>query len=367
MDLPRLQSVPRRTVFGVAVTVALFIATTLVYYRLVDPRGLLWELFFFELRHNLHGWMFSAALLWAAVALSWRGFALTWLASFAVHLPRTIRFSLTTECLVSNLLFWLLPLLAGGIVVLERNWRATQRRIEAERAQEREVYLQKILVAQEEERRRIATEIHDETLQDMVALAYVADLMAQECPEDEGRLKERAVSIKENSLRMANELRRISSDLRPSSLDHLGLVPSLRLLAKKAEGEAGIPTQLLVVGEPVSLGRQAETAIFRIVQEALTNVRKHSEATEAWVTMEFNRSSLRLEISDNGRGLVPKLRMSRLASEGHLGLLGIRERVKSLGGSLHLQSESGVGTALKLLIPIPSSDVTDGSDNEEEP
>lgn len=367
MGLHHLQGMRHRTALSVAVTVALFVATTLVYYRLVDPRSLLWDHFFFELRHDLHGCLFSVVLLWAAVALSWRGFALTWLASFLVHLPRTLRYSLTDECLVSNLLFWVLPLLAGGIVTLERNWRATQRRMEVERAQEREVYLQQILVAQEEERRRIATEIHDETLQDMVALAYVADLMLQECPEAEERLKGRAVSIKENSLRMANELRRISSDLRPSTLDHLGLVPSLRWLAKKAEDEAKIPTRIVVLGEPVSLGRQAETAIFRIVQEALTNIRKHSGANEAWVTIEFKRSSLRLEIGDDGGGMVPKLRMNKLASEGHLGLLGIRERVTSLGGSLRMQSRSGSGTLLKLVIPIPAAGAEHESGRSDEP
>jgi len=353
-----LRHFPHFRLYRVGVAILLVILPTIVYYIVIDTLDLLPVpgLFFFELKNDVQGSLYFVALAFAAIALAWRGFAYTWLAAFLIHLPRTVKFTLSPESLIHNLGFWFLPLFAGAVITLERRWRATQRRIDLERQQERELYIQKVLAAQEEERRRIAKEIHDETLQDLVALAYVADSMAQECPECEARLKDRAVSIKENSLRMAHELRRISSDLRPSTLDHLGLVPSLRSLAAKTADEAGIPTRLSVSGEPVSLDKHAETAIFRIVQEALTNVRKHSEATEAWVVMEFTRVSLKIEIGDNGCGLAPKLRMDRLASEGHLGLLGIRERVASLGGSVRVHSRRDHGTVLRLKIPIAAAE-----------
>ena len=237
---------------------------------------------------------------------------------------------------------------------LERHWRAAQRRIEQERQQERELYIQKSLVAQEEERRRIVKELHDETIQDLVALAYVADALFEDSLEGDGRLAAKASSIKDTSLRVVQELRRISSDLRPSTLDHLGLVPSLRTLAERTGDEADIPTRLTVEGVPQRLDKQSETAIFRIVQEGLNNIRKHSGASEAWVSLEFRPGLLRLAISDNGHGFNPRVQMDRLASEGHLGLLGIRERATALGGSLKIQSRRLTGTTLNLIIPTPA-------------
>jgi len=354
-------------VLRLAATAILVIVPTLVYYLMVDSRGRMVGLFFFDLKHDLQGWLYAPAILFAAVALSWRGFAFTWLAAFLLHLPRTLRFTLSEESLFHNLTFWFLPLLAGAIVTLERKWRATQRQIEMERAQEREVFVQKILMAQEEERRRISKEIHDETLQDLVALAYVADAMLQECPEHEGLLRQQATSIKDNSLRMARELRRISSDLRPSTLDHLGLVPSLRSLADKMGDETRIPTRFTVTGAPRGLNEEAETALFRVVQEALTNVRKHSGATEAWVALEFRRDSLRLEVGDNGQGFTVRPHMERLAAEGHLGLLGIRERVTSLGGGFRVKSRPGTGTVVSLKIPIPIVEAAVSSPHASQP
>jgi len=355
-----LERVQKPTLFQISVVVALLVVPTIVYYIVIDLFELLPipGLFFFEIKNDVQGCLYFVALAFAAIALSWRGFAFTWLAAFLIHLPRTVTFTLSTESLFHNLGFWFLPLFAGAVVTLERHWRATQRRMELERQQESELYIQKILVAQEDERRRIAKEIHDETLQDLLALAYVADAMLEECPEGDGRLGEKAIAIKDTSLRVANELRRISSDLRPSTLDHLGLVPALRSLAERTGDEAGIPTRLTVVGVPKRLDKQAETAIFRIVQEALTNVRRHSGATEAWVNIQFRQGSLKLEIGDNGHGFNPRVKMDRLASEGHLGLLGMRERATALGGSLRLQSRPATGTVLNLRIPAPVAEAT---------
>lgn len=356
--MPGLRSLFRWKVLLVTALVVLIAAPSFVYYIVIDTLDLLPApgLFFFELKNDLQGCLYFFGIILAAVGLSFRGFAYTWLAAFLIHLPRTIKFTLSTESLLHNLGFWFLPLFAGAVIALERHWRATQRQMEQERQREREVYIQKSLVAQEEERRRIAKEIHDETLQDLVALAYVADEMLKECPDCGKDIVTKASAMKDTSLRVARELRRISFDLRPSTLDHLGLVPSLRALAERISDEATIPTRFSVLGEPVRLDKQAEIAIFRVVQEALTNVRRHSKATGAWVRIDFRRDALRLEIGDNGEGFNARGRMARLASEGHLGLLGIRERVTSLGGNLRLQSRQGEGTLVIVSIPASASE-----------
>ncbi|MBN1856911.1 MAG: sensor histidine kinase [Dehalococcoidia bacterium] len=350
-----LEHFPRSVWYRVATIVVLLIVPTVVYYVIIDTLDLIPApgLFFFELKNDIQGCLYFAALAFAAVAFSWRGFAVTWLAAFLIHLPRTLTYTLSTESLLHNLGFWFLPLSAGAVITLERHWRAAQRQIEQERQQERELYIQQILAAQEEERLRISKEIHDETLQDLLALAYVADAMLKECHGGDGRLGEKATSMRDTSLRVARELRRISSDLRPSTLDHLGLVPFLRWLAERTGSEAAIPTRVTVAGQPWLPDKQAEIAIFRIVQEALTNVRRHSGATEAWVKLDFKAGSLKLQIGDNGQGFSPRLHTNRLASEGHLGLLGIRERVTALGGTLRLQSRPTMGTVLYLSIPAP--------------
>jgi len=351
-----LRRVPFPTTLRVALVVLLVAIPTVVYYVLIDTLDLLPVpgLFFFELKNDLQGSLYFAAMGIAAATLLWRGFAFTWLAAFLIHLPRTIKFTLSDESLLHNLGFWFLPLLAGAVFTLERHWRAAQQRIEQERQQERELYIQKSLVAQEEERRRIVKELHDETIQDLVALAYVADALYEDSLEGDGRLAAKASSIKDTSLRVVQELRRISSDLRPSTLDHLGLVPSLRTLAERTGDEAGIPTRLTIGGVPQRLDKQAETAIFRIVQEGLNNVRKHSGASEAWVNVDFRPGTLKLTIGDNGKGFNSRVQMDRLASEGHLGLLGIRERATALGGSLRIQSRRPAGTTLNLKIPMPA-------------
>ena len=356
MDRQLFRRLSLPTPLRVVLVALLIVAPTIVYYVFIDTLDHITtsKLFVFELMNDVQGSLYFAAMGVAAITLLWRGFVVTWLAAFLIHLPRTIRFSLSTESLVHNLGFWFLPLSIGALITLERYWRATQRRIEQERQQEREVYIQKSLVAQEEERRRIAKELHDETIQELVALAYVADAMFKASLKVDGTLSATASSIKDMSLHVMQELRRISSDLRPSTLDHLGLVPSLRTLAERSSAEAGIPTHLTVEGVPQRLDKQAETAIFRIVQEGLNNVRKHSGATEAWVSLDFGPDMLRLTIGDNGQGFNSRIRRGKLASEGHLGLLGIRERATALGGSLQIQSRRPTGTKLNLKIPIPA-------------
>jgi len=352
-----LRRVASWTPLGVILVVILVVAPTIVYYVFIDTLDHITtsRLFVFELLNDLQGSLYFVAMGVAAITLLWKGFVVTWLAAFLIHLPRTIRFSLTTESLLHNLGFWFLPLSIGAVITLERYWRATQRKIEQERQQEREVYIQKSLLAQEEERRRVAKELHDETIQELVALAYLADALFKASLRVDETLSAKASSIKDMSLRVMQELRRISSDLRPGTLDHLGLVPSLRTLTERTAEEAGIVAHLTVEGVPLRLDKHSEIAIFRIVQEALTNVRKHSGATEAWVQLDFRPDTLRLTIGDNGQGFNPRAKRGKLATEGHLGLLGIRERATALGGSLKIRSRRPTGTTLNLEIPMPAA------------
>jgi two-component system, NarL family, sensor histidine kinase DegS len=203
---------------------------------------------------------------------------------------------------------------------------------------------------QEEERRRIARELHDETIQDLATLS----LEIQSIGKFNKGLSDDVLGGLEEIRRRVNLImqgvRRFCRDLRPEVLDHLGLVPALDLLAKELERE-GITTQIEVSGDPPSINKEGDLAIFRVVQEALTNIRKHSKATKVTIIIEFSASRVSLIISDNGCGFHAPNMVSKLAGKGKLGLFGMGERARLLGGSLGVKSEPGRGTTLTLELP----------------
>jgi len=341
----------------------LLLSAAMFYYVILDHWGLLSDVFFFELRNRIHGLFYVGAIAYASVFFSWRGYMLVWSVAFLVNLPRTLYFSLSTESLVSNLAFWSLPLLAGAIIALEKQWRSRQRSAFADRQRERELYLSRILVAQEEERRRIAIELHDEPLQDLVALAYAAEAAVAELPEAATQSREKVVWIRDQCVRISRELRRISYDLRPSILDELGLVPALRWLVDRTTDETPV-TVAFVVDEQTEkmerVERQVESGVFRVVQEALNNIRRHSGATRADVTLHLTSEALVVEVSDNGHGFQTDKSVIRLASEGHLGILGMRERASALGGSLVVRSSPSSGTVITMSIPVSMLRLSNG-------
>ncbi len=359
-----LRALQRKTTPSIRVgtAVLLVVVPTLFYYLLVDSWDVFPDVLFFELRHRIHGSLYLVAFAYASLFLAWRGYALVWVASFLIHLSRGVRFSLSTEALVGNLFFWSLPLLAGAIVVIERQWRLRQRNLFAEREQERELYLRRILMAEEDERRAIAEELHDEPLQDLIALAYGAEAAVNEIPETFPQARAKVAWIREQCVRVSRELRRISYDLRPSILDQLGLVPALRWLTERMTTEGHVTTELAIEGQTERMDRQVESCIFRVVQEALTNIRKHSGAGKASVLLTYTPDSLWVKIEDNGRGFEVKGAMERLASDGHMGILGMRERAAAIGGDLVFESGPATGTRLRLRVPRASL-VAHGTDS----
>lgn len=143
---------------------------------------------------------------------------------------------------------------------------------------------------------------------------------------------------------MIKGVRRFSQDLRPSILDDLGLLPALEGLLTSVTERDGLQTRVQVLGERRRFSPEVELTLFRIAQEALNNVRKHAQATLAVITVEFTDSTVQLKIQDNGRGFSPPALTGDLTPSGRLGLMGMYERARLLGGTLEVQSELGVGT-----------------------
>ncbi|MFC2041348.1 PAS domain S-box protein [Chloroflexota bacterium] len=203
-------------------------------------------------------------------------------------------------------------------------------------------YLQQVTRAQEEERKRIARDLHDETLQNLIVISRQmekitsSDALWEESIEDVRDLKKQIEEA-------VQEIRRFSHDLRPTVLDDLGLLPALELLADDLE-KSDVATNFKVIGTARRLQPEAEVMLFRIAQEAVRNIWRHAQASEAELSIEFTDNMLRVSIRDNGKGFSLPPRPGDMASLGKLGLVGMQERAKLLGGTLLLKSEPSSGT-----------------------
>jgi two-component system sensor histidine kinase DegS len=224
-----------------------------------------------------------------------------------------------------------------------------------ERAQMQEnldFYLQQVTRAQEHERQRIAQELHDETAQSLVLIAQRLDGMASTASRR--RYKDGAAELQKvrgTVVQALTELRRLAQDLRPRILDDMGLVPALEWLADDLPRQYGIEARVEADGTLPELSVEAQLLLFRIAQEALRNVGKHSGATEAAISLRVH-DRLEMTVADNGQGFKLPKAIGDLAATGKLGLLGMHERARLLGGTLDIRSEPGKGTTVVVELPV---------------
>ena len=215
-------------------------------------------------------------------------------------------------------------------------------------------YARKITQAQEDERNRIARELHDDTIQMLIVISRRLGVLAS-LPEPHSETAMRHLeSLQDLTSDALGSVRRFVQNLRPSTLDHLGLVVTLEGLTNDLMEKDGIDTDLQVVGEARRLMPEEELVLFRIAQEAFSNVRRHAKASQATVQMEFHPDRVRMVVEDNGQGFSAPDRIGDLVSTGRLGLIGMHERARLLGGTLQVESEAGMGTAVIVDVPVQS-------------
>ncbi len=203
-------------------------------------------------------------------------------------------------------------------------------------------YARQVTKAQEEERARIARELHDDTAQSLVLLGRGLDV-ARTNDSDEKLDEMRALADT-----ILEGVRRFSRDLRPSILDDLGLLPAIDWVASEVSRRGTVAASVDVVGEPRRLPPESELALFRIVQEALRNVEKHAGNCNAAINVSFADKDVKLTIADDGSGF--EAVGSDLTLEGRLGLLGMRERAKLLGADFSIESGAGDGTTVTVTL-----------------
>ena len=225
-------------------------------------------------------------------------------------------------------------------------------------------YVREISRAQEDERQRIARELHDETIQMLIVLSRRLEALMTSEPLSEAA-RQRLGSLQGLIRDISGGMRRFVRDLRPPTLDHLGLVAAARGAAGDLTEGDEIETELRVTGEERRLMIEEELALFRITQEALNNVRRHAGASRVVVQLEFCSDKVRIIVDDNGRGFNVPERMDDLVSTGRLGLIGMHERARTLGGTLTIQSEPGRGTVVTVEVPVqPGADKAGGNAQE---
>jgi PAS domain S-box-containing protein len=212
-------------------------------------------------------------------------------------------------------------------------------------------YLQHSARSREDERKRVSSTLYDDTIQELVVLSRQIDALVDESQTT--RSSENGVyeKMQEQIRNIMNNLSRLSYDLRPPILDHLGLLPAIQSLVTDHETYSKVSTNLTIQGEPRRLPENVELVLFRITQEALRNVYRHSSATKAEVNMDFNDGKTVVSISDNGKGSdIPKM-IGDLARTGKLGLTGMQEQTRLIGGNLVIRSSPGEGTIITVEVP----------------
>ncbi|MFC2069843.1 PAS domain S-box protein [Chloroflexota bacterium] len=212
-------------------------------------------------------------------------------------------------------------------------------------------YIKQVTRAQEDERLRISRELHDDTAQALASLSRGLDSLIsikKELPEPVIKELDKLHDTADIAL---EGVRRYSQDLRPSILDDLGLIPALEWLIADLEQGYGMSTKVIVTGERQRLIPEKELTVFRICQEAISNIRSHSRATVVEMALDYGSDALTLIISDNGQGFDLPERTSDLAVSGKLGIIGMRERARLIGATLIVQSDRNTGTTVTLRIP----------------
>lgn len=206
----------------------------------------------------------------------------------------------------------------------------------------------KVLSAQEEERKRIARELHDETGQALTSV--IVELKALERAKGRREMRERAARLRVAVAETLEAVHRMAVELRPSALDELGLLPALRSYGREYERKFGIKVDFQAADLKSRLPAEVEVAVYRVVQEALTNAARHSGASRVTVQLGMDGPGLVAMVRDNGRGF--DVGRAQRFGNGGLGLFGVKERISLLSGQLEIESSPGAGTTIVARVPL---------------
>lgn len=305
----------------------------------------------FEHKTLLMGSLLVTPIVYAAIVFSWQ--VATVLVSMAVlfMLPKMLEFHFNPAETIVNISLIIFPALTVILFKLELARRAKERRMLVERAEEHQRYIADVLSAQENERKRISQELHDGVTQDLLVIASSIQPILNEININTS-VKKQMKEMVQYLLKVSEDVRAISVSLRPGVLDTVGLVPAIKWLANHIFTATDIKTEILIKGQKRKLAPEIEAHIFRIAQEALNNIRFHSAADKAEISIYFGTQYFKLQIRDNGKGFNVPAAIRGSTYKKRLGLTGMHQRAQLLHGRLNVESELGKGTAVSFELSI---------------
>ena len=302
----------------------------------------LYKLALWEAHYGLFGSLFLLPMIYTIIVFfKNRVYALFSLVILTIT-PIAIAFSFGLGHYLEKTYIIFLPFFGIIILIIEIELRRRDKNHLLQREFERRQYIAKIFDVQEKERHRIAQELHDDTLQNFLAIAKYADGIKENnfTPQE---IEEVANLISDISLQSAGNLRSLTLNLKPRLLDESGLVAAITHFIDTLNLDRKIKYEFEHNGIEEKLDDNVEINIFRVIQEALNNINRHSQASKAKVVLEFSKTELNLTISDNGVGFLPNFRFN---NNGHIGLIGMKERVDAIGGSINIVSNPTEGTKI---------------------
>ena len=214
-------------------------------------------------------------------------------------------------------------------------------------------YIQQITRAQEEERKRISRDLHDDVSPDLIILIQKLDNLASAQRMKLATVKENLENIRAQAVKALESLRATAQGLRPRVIDDLGLVDALEWIAEELERDQGIQTKVESRRMERALPPETQILLFRIAQEALNNIRKHARASSVIIKLEGGEGNIKLTVIDDGQGFATPDKIEGMVSAGRLGLMGMGERAKLLNGTLRIKSAPGKGTEITVTLPRP--------------
>ena len=206
----------------------------------------------------------------------------------------------------------------------------------------------KLLQAQEEERRRLARDLHDGLNQQLAMLAVELGVLARQVPDNQSRLRDQILSLRSRTEGLSNDVRCMTHHLHPATLEHLGLVSALRSYCVEFSRCQPVQVRFAARGDVGQVPSEVALSLYRIAQEALRNIAKHAGALEAWVSIGRKGHNLNLLILDEGCGFIP----SGTQGSSGLGLISIKERAQLIHGAVSVKSVPGHGTRIEVNVPI---------------
>lgn len=308
----------------------------------------IWQLRTFEFTHRANGSLFYIPWIYTALVLGWEVTCLVWISSMVIMLPHVVYYTPDQGALFLNIMFLIFPLAVVFLIVMLLKWMERERKIFAEREAQHQNYMREVFKAQEKERKRISQELHDGTTQTLLALGNnIQSLLNEGERKFFSEIAQNLSFTKDSILQLSEDIRRLSLDLRPSILDNVGLVEALRWLIDQS-GVDITDSRIILNGKICRLNSEVEAMIFRFVQEAINNARKHSQATELVLTLDFDVDNIRIEVCDNGKGFIIPKTINEFTTNGNLGIAGMHEKATFLGGKFDISSTLGQGTSVSI-------------------